>query len=256
LAILSFVLLAFEVPAAFGPSAAMLAGCAVPCVQNGLATNPALLAGPGAEELRVGYARPYGVDGLNRVNLGGVWRRGALALAGGWSSLSCAAYSESDVQVSFGYRSSTVISAGVSAHALVLAPGSGHVDAVPALDAGVSAGLGAFTVGLAVQRVNSPRWRDGAELPTRAVLGVSWQPVDAFLMSLDLSREPGIEAAGVGAELRIARQLVLRFGVGTTPLRIAGGTAVQLGPVEVDYAYQFHQSLGDTHTLGLSLRWH
>jgi hypothetical protein len=255
LVILSIVLLAFEAPAAFGPSAAMLAGCAVPCVQNGLATNPALLAGPGAGELRVGYSRPYGIDGLNHGCLGGVWRRGTLALAGGWSSLSYAAYAESDVQVSVGYRPSPVISTGVSVHALVLTPGSSHADAVPALDAGVRVDLGAVTVGLAAQRVNSPCWHDETELPARAVLGFSWRPVDALLLALDLSKEPDMEAAAVGAELRMARQLVLRLGVGTAPLRLTGGPTFQLGPLGVEYAYQFHQSLGDTHTLGLSLLW-
>jgi hypothetical protein len=104
-------------------------------------------------------------------------------------------------------------------------------------------------------RLNSPRWRDGAAQPTKVVIGGSWQPVNELLIAVDLSREQDNEDAAFGVELRLVPQVGVRLGVGTAPLRLAGGLGASAGPVGLEYAYQFHPVLKETHLFGLQAAW-
>ena len=103
--------------------------------------------------------------------------------------------------------------------------------------------------------LNSPRWREGTELPSRVVLAGSWRPVDDLLLALDLSRQSSDEDAAFGAEFRLVPQLGLRFGVGVNPLRYAAGLGATVGPLGLEYAYEFHPQLKETHVLGLRAAW-
>ena len=88
------------------------------------------------------------------------------------------------------------------------------------------------------------------------VLAGSWYPVDDVLLALDVSRERDDEDAAFGVEFRPVRQLGLRLGVGVVPLRYAAGLAATVGPLQLEYAYQFHPTLKESHVLGLRAAWH
>jgi len=75
------------------------------------------------------------------------------------------------------------------------------------------------------------------------------------LMALDVGREGSDEDAAFGVEFRLVPQLGVRMGVGVAPLRLSGGVGATAGPVGVEYAYQFHPMLKETHVLGLRAAW-
>lgn len=85
--------------------------------------------------------------------------------------------------------------------------------------------------------------------------GVSFEPMDNLLIAGDAVLENGFTGK-VGAEYRF-RQMAVRaggsFGEGQTCLTIGAGFAVT--NFNIDYAYQHHSTLPDSHRLSLSMKF-
>ncbi|MBM3332009.1 hypothetical protein FJY68_09205 [candidate division WOR-3 bacterium] len=254
--VLLVLLCAFEFPGYFGRSAAMVAGAAVADNHHSFFLNPAL--GLDERQWRVGIccSRPYGLPGLAWGRFGGSWSSGRLAAGLGLSSLVLGRYGEHDAGLVLGGTPTTDVAVGLGVHALVVSAGPEHGDFVPSFDAGVCWRSGRVRLGAAALRLNSPRWREGTELPLRFVVAGSWSPVDDLLLALDLSRERGDEDAAFGAEFLPVPQIALRLGIGVAPLRYAAGLGAEVGPLRLEYAYQFRSGLKETHVLGLRAAWH
>jgi hypothetical protein len=250
------VLSAFEFAGYSGRSSAMLAGAAVPDRLHSFLLNPALSVDDGRFQAGICYSRPYGLAGLTWGRACGGWSSGRLAAGLGFSNLGVDHYHEQDAEVVVGGTPIPNVAVGLGIHALVLAAGLEYEDFVPSFDAGVCWRSGRVRIGAAGLRLNSPRWREGTELPPRVVLAGSWLPVDELLLALDVDREGSDEDATFGAEFRLVPQLGLRLGVGVAPLRYAAGLGAAVGPLAFEYAYQFHPRLKDTHVLGLRAAWH
>jgi hypothetical protein len=254
-AVLLAALAAFEYPALSGSPAAMLAGAAVPRWQHSLTLNPALDVGPDRFSAGASFARPYGLPGLNWGRVGAAGGSNGLRLHGGLSILSLQPYYEGDAVLGLCWTLLGAVSAGANVHALAVRAGPDREDIVPAVDLGVCWSAGRFRAGAAGQRLNSPRWGDGTELPPGFTLASSWEPVDGLLLALDASRSGVDEDLAFGLEFAPIPVLGLCFGVGTTPLRFAAGLSIETGFVRFDYAYQFHPALKETHVLGLETSW-
>jgi len=254
--LLYLVLCAFEYAGCTGRAAAMLAGTAFLDQPHSALLNPALSVGPDRVSAGVAYTRPYGLPGLawSRVLVG--WSSARVGAALGLSSLALGSYREHDACVTLGVSPRPGVSLGLGLHALRLETSRVGDDLAPAFDAGACWRLGRVSIAAAGLRLNSPRWRDGAELPVRLVLAGSWYPVDELALALDLDREGSDEDAAFGAEFRLVPQLGLRIGVRAAPLRFGAGLGAALGPLEFDYAYQFHPVLKDSHIFGLRVAWH
>ncbi|MBN2466501.1 hypothetical protein JXD38_12850, partial [candidate division WOR-3 bacterium] len=186
----------------------------------------------------------------------GGWSSERIGCGAGFSTLQLGRYAEQDAQVIVGGTPVCSVAVGLGIHALIISDAPSYSDVVPAFDAGVTWQSGHVRVGAAGLRLNSPRWRDGTEVPLRVVLGGSWYPVDEVLLALDVSRERDEEDVAFGAEFRPVPQLGLRLGVGVAPLRYAAGLVAAVGPVGFEYAYQFHPTLKESHVLGLRAAWH
>jgi hypothetical protein len=234
----------------------MLAGAAVADGQHSFFLNPALGVCEGRFLAGACYSRPYGLPGLAWGRACGVWSSGRLATGVGLSVLGLGRYGEQDAGLVVGGAPVPGVVVGLGIHALLLRAGQDYDDIVPSLDAGACWRLGRIRIGAAALRLNSPRWRDGTELPSRVVLAGSWLPVDDLLLALDLSREAGNEDATFGIEFRLVPQLGLRLGVGAAPLRFGAGLGAEAGPLGFEYAYQFHPQLKETHVFGLRAAWH
>jgi len=247
---------AFEFAGYTGRSSAMVAGAAVPDGQHSFFFNPALIIEGDRVLAAISYSRPYGLPGLSWSRACAGWNPGRFAAGLGFSGLGLDRYGEQDIQVVVGGAPAAGVAVGLGLHALVVRNGQEYEDFAPAFDAGVCLQSGRLRVGAAGLRLNSPRWRDGAELPLRVVLAGSWQPVDEVLLALDLGRERGEEDAAFGVEFRLIPQLGLRLGTGVVPLRLAAGLEAAVGPVGIEYAYQFHPVLKESHVLGLRAAWH
>jgi hypothetical protein len=234
----------------------MLAGAAVPDGQHSFFLNPALSVNDERLQAGICFSRPYGLQGLSWGRVCGGWSSERLAAGFGISALGLDHYGEEDAEVVVGGAPIPQVAVGLGIHALMVRAGQGYGDFAPAFDAGVCWRSGRIRVGAAGLRLNSPRWRDGTDLPLRIVLGGLWRPVDDLLLALDLSRERSDEDAAFGAEFRLVPQLGLRIGVGVVPLRYAAGLGAEVGPLGFEYAYQFHPKLKETHILGLRVAWH
>ena len=246
---------AFEFAGSAGRSSAMLAGAAVSDALHSFNLNPALCVDGRRMQAGACYADPYGLPGLAWGKACGTWSSERLAAGVGVSALGLDRYGEQDAQVVVGGAPVAGVAVGIGLHALFVSAGPGYFDLAPAFDAGISWRSGGLRIGAAGLRLNSPRWRDGTGLAARVVLAGSWQPVDEVLVALDLSREGSDEDAAFGAEFRLVPQLGLRLGVGVAPLRFGAGLGATVGPVGLEYAYQFHPSLKETHVLGLRAAW-
>jgi hypothetical protein len=256
LAVVLLLVSAFEYPGLVGRSSAMLAGAAVPDGQHSFFLNPALIVDEHQLQGGVCYSSPYGLPGLSWGRLSGGWSAERVAAGVGLAALQLGRYGEEDAQFVVGGTPARSLAVGLGAHALIVSDVPNYSDIVPALDAGVSWQTGRFRVGAAGLCLNSPRWHDGTEAPVRMVLGGSWFPVDEVLLAVDVSRERGEEGAAFGAEFRPIPQVGLRAGVGVVPFRYAGGLEATVGPVSLEYAYQFHPTLKESHVLGLRAAWH
>jgi len=253
--VILLLLSAFEFPGLVGRSSAMLAGAAVADGQHSFFLNPALVVADCRFQTGVCYSRPYGLPGLAWGRVCGSWSSDNVAAGVGFSSLGLDRYGEHDAQVVVGGTPIRSIAVGLGIHALIVSDSPNSGDMVPAFDAGVCWQSDRVRVSAAGLRLNSPRWREGTEIPVRMVLAGSWYPVDEVLLALDISRERGEEDAAFGAEFRPVRQLGLRLGVGVVPLRYAAGLVATVGPVQFEYSYQFHPTLKESHVLGLRAAW-
>jgi len=247
---------AFEFPGYSGRASAMLAGAAVSDNQHSFFLNPALGVDETLSCVGITCSRPFGLPGLVWGRACGSWDLGCLTAGLGLSSVALGRYGEHDVAVVAGGEPIANTAVGMGLHALVVSSGSEYGDFVPSFDAGVCWRTGRIRVGAAGIRLNSPRWREGTEMPLRAVVAGSWRPVDDLLLALDLSRERDNEDAAFGAEFRPIPPIALRLGIGVAPLRYAAGLEAMVGPLGLEYAYQFHSKLKGTHVLGVRAAWH
>jgi hypothetical protein len=233
----------------------MLAGAAVADGQHSFSLNPALVVVERRIQTGVCCSRPYGLPGLSWGRVCGGWSSKRVAAGVGLSALQLGRYGEQDAQIVVGGTPVCSLAVGLGIHALIVSDAPSYSDVAPAFDAGACWQSGRVRIGAAGLRLNSPRWRDGTEVPLRMVLGGSWYPVDEVLLALDVSHERGEEDAAFGAEFRPIPQLGFRLGVGVAPLRYAAGLGATVGPVGFEYAYQFHPTLKETHVLGLRVAW-
>jgi hypothetical protein len=253
--VLFLLLSAFEYPGFAGRSSAMLAGAAVADGQHSFFLNPALVVADCRFQAGASYSRPYGLPGLAWGRVCGSWSSENVAAGASLSALGLDRYGEQDAQVVVGGTPIRSMAIALGIHALIVSNSLYYSDIVPAFDVGFCWRSSRVRVGAAGLRLNSPRWQDGTELPTRMVLAGSWYPVDDVLLAVDVSRERGEEDAAFGAEFRPIPQLAFRLGVGVAPIRYAAGLEATVGPLGLEYAYQFHPTLKESHVLGLRAAW-
>ncbi|MEO0080260.1 MAG: hypothetical protein ABIK44_06260 [candidate division WOR-3 bacterium] len=140
-------------------------------------------------------------------------------------------------------------------HTLIQITGMGEADVAPVFDAGVCGKYNRFRIGAALMRINEPELNNGDIVPLRFTAGVACRPAETFVLAADVIRESAIESFGLGIEFKLIPQLTLRSGLGTNPLRYAGGLDATIGPLALNYAYQFHPQLKESHLLELRLAW-
>jgi hypothetical protein len=139
---------------------------------------------------------------------------------------------------------STSIARYGNAQALTVALG-GLVQVVSAVDLGFTA-----------TNIGGTGLAEGVSLPRTLALGVSYRPLDAAQVLVDVFKDidfpvsvrAGIEAYPVDA-------LALRVGVASQPIRFAAGAGVRLGRLRADVAAERHQELGWSPTVALSVWW-
>jgi hypothetical protein len=112
-------------------------------------------------------------------------------------------------------------------------------------------------LGLAAANVNQPELvKNSDDIPTNVSFGLAVFPFEEVTLLFDLSYEERYkERLHFGQEIKLLKNLPLRFGIQTSPARYAFGTGFNFDKVLLDYAYSNHSVLGDTHKISFSYLW-
>ncbi|MGB2979969.1 MAG: hypothetical protein WBC77_01835, partial [Candidatus Zixiibacteriota bacterium] len=94
------------------------------------------------------------------------------------------------------------------------------------------------------------------DIPTNLSLGLAVFPFEEVTLLFDLSYEEIYkEQLHLGQEIKLLKNLPLRFGIQTSPACYAFGAGFDFDKLLFDYAYSNHSVLGDTHKISFSYRW-
>jgi hypothetical protein len=114
-------------------------------------------------------------------------------------------------------------------------------------------------VGFFTRNLNNPTMGDdNEELRRQVSLGLAYDPYPGVTTAVDVRNALGDEEFRVcaGIEMEIAPPLRLRFGLETQPAKVAGGFAVKLPWVTIDYGFSTGGGVLDaSHHFGLGVRW-
>ncbi|MGQ9707588.1 MAG: hypothetical protein ACUVUR_01770 [bacterium] len=223
--------------------------------QNSLTHNPALAINEHRLAGGFVYAQPFGLQGLTCARAAVNYRLKMLHITSGLQVLGLKNEREFDLGTVLGTRLLTGLTVGIGIHGLVRDQKGYGGDFASALDFGILWLAGRLRLGIAGQRLNSPRFRAGDELNSVIRAGLSWEPVSALHLAIDAEKDSNIERLLGGAELRLFPELCLRCGVETFPFSLRAGMSVRVDWLSLDYGYHYHPQLGDTHILGINLIW-
>jgi hypothetical protein len=112
-------------------------------------------------------------------------------------------------------------------------------------------------LGAVVKNFNQPELLNNSDdIPTSFSSGITVFPFEEVTLAFDFSydeREKG--QLHFGQEIKLIKNLPLRFGIQTSPARYALGVGFNFEKINVDYAYLNHPVLGGTHKLSFSFSW-
>ncbi|APF20666.1 PorV/PorQ family protein [Caldithrix abyssi] len=90
------------------------------------------------------------------------------------------------------------------------------------------------------------------DLPQRIVVGVGYRPMTNVLTTLSLDKTVGFDThAAAGIEFWPVRWLALRAGAMSTPNRVSAGIGLKFKGLMLDYSFQNHPVLPETHKIGI-----
>ena len=112
-------------------------------------------------------------------------------------------------------------------------------------------------LGLGARNVNQPQLvKNFDDIPTNLSVGLAVFPFEEVTLLFDLSYEERYrEQLHFGQEIKLLKNLPLRFGIQTSPASYAFGAGFNFDKLLLDYAYSNHSVLGDTHKISFSYLW-
>lgn len=114
-------------------------------------------------------------------------------------------------------------------------------------------------IGFAITNINNPNMgKDSThDLPQKLAVGVSYEPYNMVITSLEAKQtlgedtlESGTELHA-GAEFKLVDSLTLRFGVRNLPVSYSMGATFEIYNMTIDYGFNTHTTLGGTHHFGV-----
>jgi len=127
---------------------------------------------------------------------------------------------------------------------------------MPVLDLGGIAEVNAkFHVGAHIYNVTQTRLAEssGERLPTVMKLGVSYRPMENFMINLETLKDITYPASvKAGLEYYIIPQFALRSGFTTAPFISCFGVGFRPKKFQVDYSFRNDARLGDMHQLSVN----
>ncbi|MEO0020023.1 MAG: hypothetical protein ABIK47_05225 [candidate division WOR-3 bacterium] len=233
----------------------MGAGVAVEDWQHSLKLNPALATNPHRLAGAIVYAQPYGLKGLNCAGVGVKFSLGIFHSVSGLEVLTLNGNNEVDIAAAVALPVAEGWSGGFGIHGLVQHFKDITPDILPSFDLGFLGTIDRFSLGIALQRINSPRFRSGDELFPEFRAGLTWKPAESLLLAIDLEKEREVERILAGTEFQLFEEVVIQGGLETFPFCLRAGLVLQFNWLGINYGYQYHPQMGDTHTVGINCQW-
>ena len=98
--------------------------------------------------------------------------------------------------------------------------------------------------------------KNSDDIPSIFSFGLAVFPFPEVTLVFDISYEERYkEQLHLGQEIKLLKNLPLRFGIQTSPARCTFGVGFNLDKLVFDYAYANHSVLGDTHKVSFSYVW-
>jgi len=112
-------------------------------------------------------------------------------------------------------------------------------------------------LGTVVENFNQPKLLDKSDdIPTIFSSGIAVFPFEEVTLTFDCSYDKRYKGQlHFGQEVKLIKNLPLRFGIQTSPSRYAFGAGFNFEKMDVDYAYLNHPVLGGSHKVSLSFSW-
>lgn len=168
-------------------------------------------------------------------------------------------YQENILSFALGYRLGERVSVGSNLKYMNVSftPSYGSYS-IWGIDGGVSFKFNKkIQIGASIQNINKPRmFKNSSDIPRVWKAGISLFPFENVILLLDFEKESGYGySIHFGQEIKILKQLDLRFGIETEEPRYGFGTGFEIERIKIDYAYLSHPNLGGSHKVSFSVRW-
>ncbi len=168
-------------------------------------------------------------------------------------------YQESVLNLAFAYRMKNRVSVGANFKYMRVSF-SDEYEALSAFSVDVGSTFKVnpeIQLGFAARNINQPELvKNSDDIPTNVSFGLAVFPFEEVTLLFDLSYEERYkEQLHLGQEIRLLKNLPLRFGIQTSPACYALGVGFNFDKLLLDYAYSNHSVLGDTHKISFSYLW-
>ena len=223
-------------------------------------SNPGSLGFLQHKGFQASLSRLFDLDELSEKEFYVAFPHGSFSLGAGFYLFGKRDYyQESMLCVAFAYRIRDHISMGFNLKYMRVSFSSEY-DALSAfsIDLGSTYKINdRFQVGFVAENLNQPELvKSSDDIPTNFSFGFAVFPFDEVTLLLDLTYEERYkEQLHLGQEIKLLKNLPLRFGIQTSPARYAFGAGFNFDKLVFDYAYSNHSVLGDTHKISFSYFW-
>jgi hypothetical protein len=111
--------------------------------------------------------------------------------------------------------------------------------------------------GMAIKNFNQPKLVDNSDdILTIFSSGIAVFPYEEVNLTFDFSYDKTYKGQlHFGQEIKLIKNLPLRFGIQTSPSRHAFGVGFNLEKIDIDYAYLSHPVLDGSHKISLAFFW-
>ncbi|HVP35635.1 MAG TPA: hypothetical protein VMT04_01435 [Terriglobales bacterium] len=223
-----------------------------------LLSNPASTGLFSKREIQLGWSKLYGLDELSQGDLYLTFPLNKrLTLGAGYNIFGKNDYyKENLLIIGLGIKMTENLSLGTNLKYYQLSFPSPYGDFnALGLDLGSLYKLDEkVQIGFALRNINQPELiKNSDRIPFSYSAGISLYPYKQVFLAAELDQTRSEkEELRFGQEIKIFRNLALRFGMKTSPACYSLGTGLELENLRFDYGYLSHPVLGGSHKVTLS----
>jgi hypothetical protein len=219
-----------------------------------LFNNPAGLSGTEAPGVFASYENRYRIEELQVMGAGATVPLGSFKAGMGFYRFGGKLYTEQLISLK-GAHKIGFMSLGLGVNYVQYNITSIGTRSVLVADLGGIAAINKqWHVGAHIYNVTQSKLVQGTgeRVPTVMKLGVSYRPINAFMVNIETSKDINYKPiVRAGMEYFIIPQLALRTGFSTKPFISCFGLGFKPGSFQIDYSYRNDAGLGELHQMSV-----